>query len=335
MPSDTLPRKPRLTKEEEKTHSFLISQYHTSNFDQAMSTLPRLSIDCDKTRRKSCHRSNNSGELESLGFRNGASLMHELGMLAIRDDCNTSNRQQGWREGRVSLDIPSMKYTTINHHLHHRQYSVTNRQETASNGAKIDVKKHRQPSSPGGKLASFFNSLINQALSKKKKLPKSSNKENNIVIEQESPNYWRKLRSTSTKKRTSSPPNYPINITPTKSYKSLFTKSRCKNIVIPSTKADSATVLSSGSADLDWLDEKLKCIKQQSSSTTTKEKSLISRNSSVESLIKRFKEEEEDGGESDSSSDLFELQLNYDDHCSTGLPVYETTCVDTINRSII
>ncbi|KAL8142302.1 hypothetical protein V2J09_015334 [Rumex salicifolius] len=315
-----------------------------------MSTLPRLSTDRDKSRRKSCHRSNNSGELdvftaESYFSSNGTTLMHELGMMAIRDDCNTRNRQQGWREGRVSLDIPSMKYTTTSshhyhhhhHHHYHRQHSVTQPPQD-----KDVIKKHRQPSSPGGKLASFFNSLITHAVSKKKKIPKLPSSE------QESPNNWRKLKinnfsgSTTRTTNTNSDP-YPIN-TPTKTpYKNLFSKSRCKNIN-PNTKANSATQV----LDLEWLDEKLKCIGVLSSSdqkqssnkgfdrqrcSLDKERSLIGRNSSAETGInKRFKEEDGDGGESDSSSDLFELQLNYE-YCSSGLPVYETTCVDTIKRS--
>ncbi len=42
--------------------------------------------------------------------------------------------------------------------------------------------------------------------------------------------------------------------------------------------------------------------------------------------------EVDDGGESDSSSNLFELQ-NYDlGYCASGLPVYETTDMDSIKR---
>ncbi|KAL9325097.1 hypothetical protein ACSQ67_005742 [Phaseolus vulgaris] len=47
--------------------------------------------------------------------------------------------------------------------------------------------------------------------------------------------------------------------------------------------------------------------------------------------IRKFNEVD-DGAESDSSSDLFELQ-NYDlGYYSSGLPVYETTNMDSIKR---
>lgn len=42
--------------------------------------------------------------------------------------------------------------------------------------------------------------------------------------------------------------------------------------------------------------------------------------------------EEDDGGETDSSSDLFELQIYDLDYYSNGLPVYESTNIDTIKR---
>ena len=50
-------------------------------------------------------------------------------------------------------------------------------------------------------------------------------------------------------------------------------------------------------------------------------------------LLRRFDDDDDDdGADSDSSSDLFELQ-NYDLGCySSGLPVYETTNMDSIKR---
>ena len=43
-------------------------------------------------------------------------------------------------------------------------------------------------------------------------------------------------------------------------------------------------------------------------------------------------DEEDDGGETDSSSDLFELQIYDLDYYSNGLPVYESTDIDSIKR---
>ncbi|XP_020250987.1 protein BIG GRAIN 1-like E [Asparagus officinalis] len=53
-----------------------------------------------------------------------------------------------------------------------------------------------------------------------------------------------------------------------------------------------------------------------------------------EHSIRKEEEEMSDGGESDSSSDLFELKINYEfnEISSSGLPVYETTHLGVIRR---
>ena len=63
-------------------------------------------------------------------------------------------------------------------------------------------KKHKQPSSPGGRLASFLNSLFSQSASKKKKSNKSSSQ--SMKDEDESPGGRRRRRSSISHFRSSS-----------------------------------------------------------------------------------------------------------------------------------
>lgn len=52
----------------------------------------------------------------------------------------------------------------------------------------------------------------------------------------------------------------------------------------------------------------------------------------IDDIIDNIIDDDDDGGETDSSSDLFELQIYDLDYYSTGLPVYESTDIDTIKR---
>ncbi|KAL9225863.1 hypothetical protein vseg_001742 [Gypsophila vaccaria] len=102
------------------------------------------------------------------------------------EDTIIKEQKQGYlRQGRASLDIPSLKHnqhyykqyhqnvTTpprLNHHRnhHHHNHHHDHHQEQKQVN---ENKKYKQPSSPGGKLAHFLNTLFNQAIktSKKKK----------------------------------------------------------------------------------------------------------------------------------------------------------------------
>ncbi|KAL5553589.1 hypothetical protein UlMin_040990 [Ulmus minor] len=310
--------------------------------------------DAEKIHKKSFHRRNDSGELdvfeaaryfsgynEAAASNNGTTFTQKI----MKED-------RAWRGGRISLDVPNMRSMLPQQSLHHHQ--MVEKQM-------IKDKKYKQPSSPGGRLASFLNSLFNQAASKKKK---SKSTTQSMKDEEESPGGRRKRRSSISHFRSSSttdsksiysssssgfrtPPAYAI--TPTKSYKDLRSFSDHKQVASLSKNnnnighARSALDEKRSERDLSWLDEKFKYSNGLSSNSSEKENKNLG-NSLMEkdriwvdkfpSENKGFRSflEDDDGGESDSSSDLFELQ-NYDLGCySSGLPVYETTNMESIKR---
>lgn len=206
---------------------------------------------------------------------------------------------------RRSLDMPMMRsnplpfppeyhHIMIMDHHHHQNHQV------------IEKKKFKQPSSPGGRLASFLNSLFNQSHSKKKKKSKS--------VEDETPGGGRRKRRSSISHFLSSSTDKkspPYANTPTKS---------CKINTITNTdqkkgKNYKITLLDELHAerrDYAWIQEKLRVSNGQ-----LEEKTL---------------REEDEGADSDSSSDLFDLPNHDLDFLSSGLPVYGTTHMDTITN---
>ncbi|KAK8508041.1 hypothetical protein V6N13_055500 [Hibiscus sabdariffa] len=258
--------------------------------------------DPDRMFNKSFHRRNDSGELdvfEAAGYFSG---YNDYNCATFSQRIMWDERPQPWRGGRVSLDVP------MRHHVHPivQPAHVVEKQ--------IKEKKHKQPSSPGGKLASFLNSLFNQTSSKKKK-PKSTTQ--SMKDEEESPGGRRKrrisishFRSSSTAETKSSysssnsgfrtPPPYAH--TPAKSYKDFKS----------------------------YLDHKQQVASSMSKNNTGQTKPT-DRYQSEKKDYRNFGEAD-DGADSDSSSDLFELQ-NYDlGIYSSDLPVYETTHMNSIKR---
>jgi hypothetical protein len=300
--------------------------------------------DSDKFYKKSFHRRNDSGELDVFeaaryfsGYNeaagcNGTAFTQKI----MRDE------KQGCRVGRMSLDVP-----------------MRNSFPQQSHGAlekQMKEKKYKQPSSPGGRLASFLNSLFSQSASKKKKSKSSSQ---SMKDEEESPGGRRKRRISISHFRSSStadsksiysssssgfrtPPPYNAQ-TPTKSYKDFRSYSDHKQVVSNLSKHkvlhNEALDVDRKNKDLHWLDEKFefskgfseKCKNSCSNVFLEKDRIWVERYPAEEKEFVKFSEVD-DGAESDSSSDLFELQ-NYDlGYCSSGLPVYETTDMDSIKR---
>ncbi|KAK3442893.1 hypothetical protein EUGRSUZ_B03139 [Eucalyptus grandis] len=329
--------------------------------------------DADRTiSRKSLHRRNDSGELDVFeaaryfsGYNDVVSAYDATTSEQKAAMARDQERQANSRGGRMSLDVP-MKH----HHHHHQHHQVVAHQhfhlipsENKQTKEKNKITKPRQPSSPGGRLASFLNSLFSQSSSKKKKSSSKSSSTQSMKDEDESPGWRRRRRSSISHFRSSSavadsksvystlssgsktPPAYVLN-TPTKSYKEFRSYSDHKQVAFPKNNRNNEhlkvpnlgnDVVSGNkrSNDLSWLDEKFKLIEP---SSEKKKKSFghngFEKHASESTAVKRFNEEEEDdGAESDSSSDLFELQ-NYDlgGYCSSGLPVYETTCIESIKR---
>lgn len=302
---------------------------------------------------------NNSGEIdvfEAAKYFSGANDQDYC-------SCYNNNKKQNLRGGRMSFDMPMMRnsssllvpsQTTTYHHqqLHH----IMDQKPIMS---KKDQKKYKQPSSPGGRLASFLNSLFNQTSSKKKKSSSISQSLKDQEDDQ-SPSGRRKRRSsishfsfrsssnittttttinstTNTTNSTSSdsksisnsgfrtPPPYAP--TPTKSYKDF------KNFAYGDHLKKSNIT-----SDYSWLDEKLKLsVKNNGVHSSDKYNKNNTNNglllSSEKTKTYNKVVDVDDDGDSDSSSDLFDLpNIDLDYYSSSGLPVYETTHMDNIKR---
>lgn len=262
--------------------------------------------DPNKIYKNSFHWRNDSGELDVFEaaryFSSAADQAVPAYINGVRED-----RHQAARPARRSLDVPIMIRSNpippeYNHHHHH----IIDQKQLI---IKDQNKKFKQPSSPGGRLASFLNSLFNQTSLKKKKKSKSGGGAATKDFEEESPNGRRKRRSsishfriTTTSNKTAAaaaadkgsgfrtPPPYAN--TPTKAYKELarFADHHAVSVGEKNGGADS-------------------------------EKNV--------GKLRKWSEED-DGGESDSSSDLFDLPNLELDFFSSGLPVYETTHMERI-----
>lgn len=301
-----------------------------------MSNIPISLSEQEKMSKKSFHQRNDSGELdvfEAARYFSGGNevLGGNLTQKSMKELQHT--RLQASGGGRMSLDLPSMRNSVPSKVLSHA---------TTMTEKPIKEKKYKQPSSPGGKLASFLNSLFNQTSSKKKKKSKSTTQ--SIKDEDESPCGRRKRRSsishftignsnsTSDSKSiysTSSTTTSGLRTPPPFGY-NLATKT-CEDL---SNYSDHKPVLTSLTKPITGLDEKFKF----RDGYLEKHKNLgiwadkCQTDHQEKENFKRFNEEDE-GGDSDSSSDLFELSnfdLGY--YSSGGLPVYETTRMDSIKR---
>lgn len=305
--------------------------------------------EADKLYKKSLHRRNDSGELdvfEAARYFSSANEMIGYNAAAFPQMMMMREERQAWRGGRISLDMPMRN-------------SLPSQSSHAVEKQMKEKIKYKQPSSPGGRLASFLNSLFNQTNSKKKK---SKSTAQSIKDEEESPGGRRKRRSSISHFRSSStadsksvysssssgfrtPPPYAN--TPTKTYKDFRNYSDHRQVVsLPNYNNGNAKATGLRNEamdgkrikDLAWLDDRFKF----SNGFSEKHKNFINGLSDKDRIwADEYPSEEKDfrkldeidaGAESDSSSDLFELQ-NYDLGCySSGLPVYETTQMDTIKR---
>ncbi|CAK8537104.1 unnamed protein product [Lathyrus sativus] len=273
--------------------------------------------------KKSFHRRNDSGELDVFEASRYFSGYNEVIGYTNNSTCTQKviREERNGHRGRISLDMPMRT-------LLPQQFNGVDQKQIK------DKKHNKQPSSPGGRLASFLNSLFNQSTSKKKKSKSSSQ---SMKDEDESPGAGRRMqrcsishfRSSSTADSKSvysslssgfrTPPY--VN-TPTKGCREFKTLSELNHAVKTNLNVHvkpSSTTLQN---ELGWDDKK----RRNSSLLGDNYKQLVDKRE-----IRKFNEVD-DGAESDSSSDLFELQ-NYDlCHNSSGLPVYETTNMDNIKR---
>ncbi|KAL8224436.1 hypothetical protein R6Q57_019911 [Mikania cordata] len=279
--------------------------------------------------KKPFHHRNGSDELdvfEAAGYFSGVSE-------------NFSNTQRNMRPiRRMSLDMPNHIGNSI------PLQSMLIETPTIIN----KEKKFKQPSSPGGKLAHFLNSLFNQT-SKSKSKKKSTKDEN------ESPGGWRRKRRSSISHFRSGNTNSAANNAATATISAGFrtpppsTKttnhldSRIYSYLKPPSTQITKIPITKNFNKIEHFDIKNDLpVKNMSFRNGFVEKvktfdekhhhnyKYVSREDMQE--IKMFIDND-DGADSDSSSDLFEL-TNYDTgYCSSGLPVYETTHMDRTNRS--
>ncbi|KAL0430013.1 UNVERIFIED_CONTAM: protein BIG GRAIN 1-like E [Sesamum radiatum] len=272
--------------------------------------------------KNSFHWRNNSGELdvfEAARYFSGAN--ENPGYSDFID------RPQGQRAAaRMSLDLPIMMNPINSDSL------PTDQKQPKEN------KKYKQPSSPGGRLASFLNSLFNQTTSRKKKKPKSGQKD---LDQEERPGGGRKRRSSISHFRitTSSAANVDSNSssgfnsanTPTKSYKELryLSDHQKANFSVPENLGNAEKT----STDCGRMDEKFRFSNGNISRNVLSSNRISSaRNWADNEEIREFRKfsDVDDGADSDSSSDLFDLPNHDLDFYSNGLPVYGTTHIDRL-----
>ncbi|KAL8531500.1 hypothetical protein ACS0TY_008187 [Phlomoides rotata] len=238
---------------------------------------------------------------------------------------------------RRSLDMPMMRSNPIPPEYHHIMIMDHHHQNQA-----IEKKKFKQPSSPGGRLASFLNSLFNQSHLKKKKKTKTGPATRDF--DDETPGGGgggggggrRKRRSSishflsSSDKKTSNsgfrtPPPYAN--TPIKSYK-INTDDHDQDISGPKNgKNYKITLLDELHAERNVRDYAWVSDKMLKNSNFGFSSDGINLNQPEEKL-----REEDEGADSDSSSDLFDLPNHALDFLSSGLPVYGTTHMDRITN---
>ncbi|XP_054810652.1 protein BIG GRAIN 1-like E [Prosopis cineraria] len=293
-------------------------------------------IDSERSHKKLFHYRNDSGELdvfEAARYFSGYSEAVGYNASGFTQKIMREESRHGHR-GRISLDMPMRSLLPQQFH------------GLEKHGKE---KKHKQPSSPGGRLASFLNSLFSQSASKKKK---SKSTTQSMKDEDESPGgrRWRRssishFRSSSTADSKSIYSSFssgfrtpPYVQTPTKSCKEFRTLSDQKQQAVSVSKYNNGHVKSTSSQNVSLWDDKKKrepTVLDENHKTrnvpSEKDRIWVEKHSPEEKEFKKFSEVDE-GAESDSSSDLFELQ-NYDlGYYPSGLPVYETTNMDNIKR---
>ncbi|KAJ6392531.1 hypothetical protein OIU84_027827 [Salix udensis] len=292
-----------------------------------------LSSDPSKPYKKSLHRRNNSDELDVFEAVRYFSGYNEAGSAGYNGAAYTHNftredHKHSWRGGRMSLDVPMRN--PLPHHLHQQPYAVEN-----------------------------------QTSSKKKK---SKSTTQSIKDDDESPGGRRKRRSSISHFRSSSTTDtkslystsssglrtpFPYAHPPTKGckdfrsysdHKQVFSSSK-QNGTAKSTTFQNEILDDKKKKDLSWLEDRYKfvndgysdpkvakdCGNQYLEKGRTWADDLYL---SEENEFRNFNEVD-DGAESDSSSDLFELQNCDLGIYSNGLPVYETTHMDSIKKGAV
>ncbi|KAI4373346.1 hypothetical protein MLD38_011479 [Melastoma candidum] len=231
------------------------------------------------------------------------------------------DRQQRQRTARRSLDVPMTRaHVTPNGTL-----ARSGRSQALSK-----EKSPRTPSSPGGKIVSFLNSLFSQSASsergKKKKVKKTSASRSLKDQDQISPGGWQRRRRSSTS-------HIPTPSVVAES-KSLLGKSRAAPSFFDANSDSrmirACTIVDAPRSDTRNLSDHRQAAISVSIGNRAREEFAKWKVSCVEKEGKDLRtmavaadpcEDEDDCNDSDMSSDLFEL------------PVYDSTRIDSIRRS--
>uniref|UniRef100_A0A7N0T121 Uncharacterized protein n=1 Tax=Kalanchoe fedtschenkoi TaxID=63787 RepID=A0A7N0T121_KALFE len=304
-------------------------------------------------KKPSVHRRNHSDELDVFEAANYFSASN----INDHHSLNTHNNKEyeAWRPAgaRMSIDVPA-RITTTNSRL----LQPTQTRQVVS---KEKMMKSKKPSSPGGRLTSFLNSLFNNTAAKKKKsaLDDHHHHHQRPRMRRSSISHVDTSRSmypaSSTATGFRSPPPIYMTFNDSKSLQDLrrptpIPTSLPKQIEIGQNGAKLIELLdqnqlkiSNGLTAFDLINRRnstKRLVEAQKEDDQFKFKKCekIVKDSvlkKVDNIVKDFEferlfDEDEDGVESDTSSDLFELKLG---DFSSGLPVYETTKVDQIKNS--
>ncbi|KAL6577750.1 hypothetical protein OROMI_010078 [Orobanche minor] len=271
----------------------------------------------NKTHKNSLHRRNNSGELD---FSDAEKYFSRAGNDQNPAGSNSSGTMQNIQT-RMSLDMPSiMRNTIIPPEFQHA---------LDRNRSKSSNKISKQPSSPGGRLASFLNSLFHQASLKKKKLKPGKDSEDEIA-----PGGRRKLRSRISHFRilTGSSTSSARAAAGGSSLKKSSYGNTYRSIPSPKSGGSKTACAEEKEGDHEPRNAEAKSRAVEGRKSKNLYFEFSNRKSSKERDLRKLSDADgdDDGADSDSSSDLFELPNHELDFYSGGLPVYETTDMDRI-----
>lgn len=290
----------------------------------------------DRTYRRSLHRRDDSGELDVFEAARYFSGYTDI----ISCDYHPTNSS---RKTALERDIAKLQPSGDDHFRSSGRDLYATQKAHGFEPVKEKNGKHghrKQPSSPGGRLASFLNSLFSQSASKKKKkstksLTTPSLKDRDDYDVDEAGGWRRRRRSSISHFRSSSNVTKSTTIADSKS---LYSSSSSGFRTPPPSKSYKDLRSLSGHKDMHTRPAGFVENNRHRGGSGGGFVNKYGETGEMETdatgrefRIQKFGYDNEDN-DSDSSSDLFELQ-NYDlGYCSSGLPVYETTRLDSIKR---